>query len=115
VLPECGSFREVVHKAIFPAALEIKKAEDAGKPQMAAISAAVPGLIEHIMKTMACKEMCEATVNTCSCKGLGPGLTFGQALQAAEEFNADYQKVRRQKIWEFYMCYTFCDPGYCCK
>lgn len=103
VLPECGSFREVVHKAILPAALEMKKAEDAGKPRIAAVSAAVPGLLEHIMKTMACKEMCEATVNTCSCKSPGKGLTFGQALQAAEEFNAEFQQVWCQNSCAFCM------------
>jgi hypothetical protein len=93
VLPECGSFRDFVHQAIFPAALKIKKAEDAGKPKIAAVSAAVPDLLKHILQTMACKEMCEATVNTCSCKAPGGALTFGQALEAAQKYNTDFQKV----------------------
>jgi hypothetical protein len=94
VLPECGSFQKSVHSAIFPAIKKIKQAEDAGQPKSVAIAAAVPGLIEAILKTMGCREMCQAVVDTCSCNAPGERLTFGEALLAAEANNEVVQNVR---------------------
>jgi len=81
-LPECGSFQKHVHKAIFPAILEVKNAEDEGLPESTAIAAAIPDLVKSMSKTMACREMCHATVATCSCGNAT--VTFGEALENAE-------------------------------
>ena len=95
VVPECGSFKEHVHEAIFPAAKAVKQAEDAGQPKQIAMAAAVPGLVKAMLRTMACREMCQAAVDTCSCQQGGKPLTFGEALVSAEEYNANFQEVRR--------------------
>lgn len=93
-LPECGSFKTHVHKAIFPAILEAKKAEDRGQPQSIAIAEAVPGLVAAMSKTMACKEMCQAAVSTCSCKAGGDDtLTFGEAIENAEKVEDGFKQV----------------------
>lgn len=98
-LPECGSFQQSVHRAIFPAILEAKKAEDAGKPQSVAVAEAVPTLIEAMSKGMACREMCEAAVNTCSCgTSGGSGITFGQAIMDAEKSDKGFAAVRIRAV-----------------
>lgn len=98
-LPECGSFQKHVHKAIFPAILAAKKAEDAAQPQNIAIAEAVPGLVAAMSKTMACKEMCEAAVTSCSCKADGDGiLTFGEALENAEKIEAGFKELGLQTL-----------------
>lgn len=81
-LPECGSFMTHVHKAIFPAILEVKQEEDLGLPESTAIAAAIPSVVQAMSKTMACREMCHATIATCSCGNAT--LTFGEALENAE-------------------------------
>jgi hypothetical protein len=94
-LPECGTFQEHVHRAIFPAILEAKKMEDQGKPQSVAIAEAVPLLVEAMSKGMACREMCEAAINTCSCgTSGGAGVTFGEAIMNAEKNDKGFAKVR---------------------
>lgn len=93
-LPECGSFQEHVHKAIFPAIVEAKQAEDAGQPPSIALAESVPGLVKAMSRTMACKEMCEAAVSTCSCKEAGAkNLTFGEAIENAEKVEAGFAQV----------------------
>lgn len=71
-----------VHKAIFPAILEVKQEEDLGLPESTAIAAAIPSVVQAMSKTMACREMCHATIATCSCGNAT--LTFGEALENAE-------------------------------
>ena len=71
-----------------------KKAEDAGQPQSVAMAEAIPGLVAAMSKTMACKEMCEAAVSSCSCKADGSDvLTFGEAITNAEQIEDGFQKV----------------------
>lgn len=83
-----------MHKAIFPAIVAAKKAEDAGQPQQIAIAESVPGLVEAMSKTMACKEMCEAAVTSCSCKQDGDDvLTFGEAIENAEKVEDGFKQV----------------------
>lgn len=100
-LPECGSFQTHVHKAIFPAIIEAKKEEDAGQPQQIAIAEAVPGLVRAMSKTMACKEMCEAAVTSCSCKKDGNDiLTFGEAIENAEKVEDGFKQLGLQTLGE---------------
>lgn len=55
---------------------------------------AIPGLVAAMSKTMACKEMCEAAVSSCSCKADGSDvLTFGEAITNAEQVEDGFQKV----------------------
>lgn len=94
MLPECGSFKNTVHTAILPAIKKIKESEDKGQPKPVAIAAAIPGLIKAFAKTLGCREMCQALVDTCSCNIPGQSVTFGQALTDAEANNQAIKQVR---------------------
>ena len=99
VLPNCGSFQQTVHRAILPAILQIKQEQDSGQPQEVAIAEAVPGLLEAMAQSFSCREMCQAVVDTCSCKAFpGESLTFGEALTAAQENNDNFQQVRLHRL-----------------
>lgn len=109
-LPECGSFQTHVHKAIFPAFVAAKKAEDAGQPESVAMAEAIPGLVAAMSKTMACKEMCEAAVSSCSCKADGSdALTFGEAITNAEQVEDGFQKLGLQTLGEDFKTTLFRD------
>lgn len=106
-----------VHKAIFPAILEMKHEVDVGLPESAAVAAAIPSLVEAMSKTMACQEMCHATVATCSCGNAT--LTFGEALENAEVNDQGFADLGLQmlgqkfsdtlfaKIWDKPVCDIF--------
>lgn len=106
-----------VHKAIFPAILEMKKEVDTGFPESAAVAAAIPSLVGEMSKTMACQEMCHATVATCSCGNAT--LTFGEALENAEANDKGFADLGLQmlgqnfsdtlfgKIWDKPVCDIF--------
>lgn len=114
-LPECGSFQTHVHKAIFPAIIEAKKEEDAGQPQSIAIAEAVPGLVRAMSKTMACKEMCEAAVMSCSCKTDGhAALTFGEAIENAEKAEEDFKEVLHPATESAFCSLRIRADGLCC-
>ena len=93
VLPECGSFKTTVQSALFPAIKKIKQSEDAGQPKSVAIAAAIPTLVRAFARSLGCREMCQALVDTCSCNIPGESVTFGQALTDAED-NLSVQQVR---------------------
>lgn len=85
-----------VHKAIFPAILEAKNDEDEGLPESTALAASIPHLVEAMSKTMACREMCHATVATCSCGNAT--LTFGEALENAEVNDEGFAELGLQML-----------------
>jgi hypothetical protein len=94
LLPECGSFKESVHSAILPAIKKVKQAEDKGQPKSIALAEAVPGLLKAMAKTLSCREVCQAVVDTCSCKAFpDERLSFGEALLAAQDHNENFQQV----------------------
>jgi hypothetical protein len=92
--PPCGSFAATVHPAIFPAIGKIKAAQDAGQPRIMAIASAIPDVVAAMSHGMACRELCESVVGTCSCVGdRDHPLSFGEAITAAEQSNESFKQV----------------------
>lgn len=82
-VPKCGSFDSVVAGAILPAMQKATDASDRGKGAEAALSAALPELLDAVSLSMPCREMCESVMATCAC-GDEAGhrfQTFGQLME----------------------------------
>jgi hypothetical protein len=109
-----------VHPAIFPAIRKIKAAQDAGQPRAIAVATAVPDLVKAMSRGMACRELCEAVISTCSCSS-DPAhpLSFGEAVTAAEAQNESFKKLGLthldqdfkstvfRDIWDKPLCHIF--------
>lgn len=77
-VPACGSFESAVEGAILPALAKVSAAKDHEKDIFDSLADAVPDLADALALSLPCREMCEATVSTCSCAPRQA--TFGQLL-----------------------------------
>ncbi|KAK9829899.1 hypothetical protein WJX72_008541 [[Myrmecia] bisecta] len=89
-VPKCGSFAALVETAILPAIAQVVNAEADEASQIEALSSAVPMLLKAMSLSLPCREMCEAVVNTCSCK---KDRTFGELLDKIVAKHTDAEAI----------------------